>query len=139
MWTGKQNAWIRLLSPRSVGAVGESLAQAILGGTVSPNNRLGYDLEVDGKLVEVKLATMTVSDGYPAFFWHQIRPKDPYTHICFVAVYPDRVRMFLVPRTEIPADCLKHSHGRDSSIDIFSIVTRRVDDLFPWMTRNEIS
>lgn len=138
LWKNTRNAWIRSLAPTHVGKVGEDLALRVLGGTRTQNNTVGYDIELDGKRVEVKLSTVVMNDGRPILIWRQIRPSDPYTHICFVAVYPNKTRMFLVPREVIPSDVLKRQHGRGQSLDIFQIHTRRIDDLFPWMVAHEL-
>jgi hypothetical protein len=138
MWTGKANAWIRELAPGSVGKVGEDLVLELVGGARSPNNKSGYDISCGEMLIEVKLSTVVVMSGYPILVWRQIRPDDPYTHICFIAVYPEDVRAFLVPKEEIPSDVMKHQHGRDARHDIFQIHTRNVNDLFPWMVEHEI-
>lgn len=138
MWVGKLNAWIRQLAPAQIGDVGENLALSVLGGSRAPNNKIGYDIKSGEMLIEVKLSTVLVMSGHPILVWRQIRPTDPCTHIFFIAVYPEDVRLFLVPKSEIPADCLKHQHGRDGSLDIFQIHSRKIHDLFPWMVRNEI-
>ncbi|MGE3595785.1 MAG: hypothetical protein AB7N70_09555 [Dehalococcoidia bacterium] len=139
MWLGQPNAWIRDLAPARIGIVGEELALSVIGGVKAPNNRSGYDIKHEEKLIEVKLSSIIKMNGYPILVWRQIRPNDPYTHLCFIAVYPDDVRIFLVPKTEIPTDCMKHQHGREGSLEIFQIHTRKVHELFPWMVRNEIA
>jgi hypothetical protein len=138
MWVGKSNAWIRELAPAHIGVVGEDLALSVIGGSKAPNNKSGYDIKHDDMLIEVKLSSMIMMNGYPILVWRQIRPADPYTHICFIAVYPEDVRVFLVPKSEISKDCLKHQHGRGARLDIFQIHARKIHELFPWMVRNEI-
>ena len=138
MWIGKPNAWIRELAPAHIGIVGEDLALSVIGGTKAPNNKSGYDINYGEMLIEVKLSTVIVANGYPILVWRQIRPTDSYTHICFVAVYPEDVRIFLVSKGDIPSECLKHQHGRGESLEIFQIHARKIHDLFPWMVRNEI-
>ena len=138
MWAGAPNAWVRALSPSAVGTIGEALALKVLGGTATKNNTIGYDIDLDGKRIEVKLSTVVMSNGYPILRWRQIRPNDPYTHICFIAVYPHKARMFLVPKEAIPNEVLKHQHGRGQSLDLFHIHARRIDTLFPWMVAHEV-
>jgi hypothetical protein len=139
LWLNARNAWIRALAPSSVGKVGEALALAVLGGRPTKNNTIGYDIDLNGQRIEVKLSTIVMNDGYPILIWRQIRPTDPYTHICFIAVYPSNVRMFLVPREKIPPEVLKRQHGRGESFDLFQIHARRTDALFPWMVAYEIA
>lgn len=138
MWAGTKNAWVRALPPATVGKIGEALALKILGGTATKNNTIGYDIDLAGKRVEVKLSTVVMNDGYPILIWRQIRPADPYTHICFIAVYPNNARMFLVPKEAIPQEVLKHQHGRGKSLDVFQIHARKIDTLFPWMVAHEL-
>ena len=139
MWMGMPNEWIRLLPPASIGIVGEDLAYAMLGGIRAKNNSVGYDLNSDGKLIEVKLSTVVLmnSGKSKTLCWRQIRPIDPYTHIFFIAVYPDDIRTFLVPRDEIPDESLVYQHGRGKSIEIFQISTTNLADLFHWMVKHE--
>lgn len=141
MWLGKQNAWIRGLAPVHIGAVGEQLALSVLGGEQSPNNRSGFDIQRNEEKIEVKLSTVVLmsSGRSPTLCWRQIRPTDPYTHICFIAVYPEDVRMFLVPKEDIPRTALIKQHGRGEGFEIFQISTSQIDSLFPWMLRHEIT
>jgi hypothetical protein len=138
LWLNARNAWIRALPPTTVGRIGEELARKVLGGRQTKNNTVGYDIDVEGWRVEVKLSTVINNDGRPILIWRQIRPSDPYTHICFIAVYPNKTRMFLVPREKIPTEVLKRQHGRDGSLDIFQIHARKIDALFPWMVDHEL-
>ncbi|HWS22971.1 MAG TPA: hypothetical protein VN226_00880 [Anaerolineales bacterium] len=140
MWSGKPNEWIRSLPPARIGIIGEDLALSILGGIKAKNNSVGYDLNSEGRLIEVKLSTVVLmnSGKSPTLCWRQIRPSDPYTHIFFVAVYPSDARVFLVPRGEIPVENLVYQHGRGKSIEIFQISTVKLSELFPWMVRYEI-
>jgi hypothetical protein len=138
MWAGARNAWLRALPPTTVGKIGEALALKVLGGSATQNNTIGYDIDLDGKHIEVKLSTVVMNDGYPILIWRQIRPTDPYTHICFIAVYPNNTRMFLVPKEAIPQETLKHQHGRGKSLDLYQIHARKIDALFPWMVAHEL-
>ena len=138
LWSNARNSWIRALAPTDVGKIGEELAVKILGGSKTKNNTAGYDLDVNGMRVEVKLSTVINNDGHSILIWRQIRPSDPYTHICFIAVYPNKVRMFLVPKEKIPLEVLKHQHGRGKELDIFQIHTRKIDELFSWMVDHEL-
>jgi hypothetical protein len=138
LWANARNAWIRSLAPTQVGKIGEALALRVLGGKPTQNNTVGYDIDLNGKRIEVKLSTVVMNDGRPILIWRQLRPSDPYTHICFVAVYPDHTRMFLVPREVIPSDVPKRQHGRAQSLEIFQIHARKINELFPWMVAHEI-
>lgn len=138
-WANSRNLWIRQLAPSRIGKVGEALAQRVLGGVITANNTVGYDLDSYGKKIEVKLSSVVINDGAPILIWRQIRPSDPYTHLCLVAVYPDNVRLFLVPREDIPSAALVRSHGgAKGGIDLFQIHTRRINDLPDWLLKNEV-
>jgi len=91
LWTNAPNARVRALAPNVVGRVGEELARLVLGGEAMTNNSSGYDLVVKGHRVEVKLATLGLHNGYPMLKWGPIRPADPHTHLCFIAVYQLRL------------------------------------------------
>jgi len=137
-WAGSRNEWVKSLASGKKGKVGENLVSAVLGAAPAKNNKAGYDLALDGMRIEVKLACTGKKNGYPYIQWPQIRPEDPYTHIAFVAVYPDKTRVFLVPKEDIPEEAMLHMHGRDKSLGIFCITTRKLDELFDWMTKHEI-
>lgn len=139
LWNNAKNAWLRSLGSGKVGNIGEKIALQLIGGEKAPNNKSGYDIKKDENLIEVKLSSVTLMNGYPILSWKQIRPSDPYTHILFIAIYPNNTRVFLVPRGKIPADVYKYQHGREKTIEIFQIHTRRIDDLFPWMVNHEIN
>lgn len=139
LWASSRNLWIRQISPSRIGKVGEMLAQKVLGGTITANNTIGYDLDSSGKKIEVKLSSVVINDGAPILIWRQIRPTDPYTHLCLIAVYPNDVRLFLVPRDDIPSTALVRSHGgAKGGINLFQIHTRRIYDLPEWLSKNEV-
>ncbi len=139
IWKNSRNEWIRHLAPSRIGKVGEMLAKQVLGGSITPNNSVGYDLTVGGMRIEVKLSSVVMNDGALILIWRQIRPSDPYTHLCLIAVYPDDVRMFLLHRDEVPSDVLIRSHGgAKGGIDLFQIHTRKVDNLPDWLTKHEV-
>jgi hypothetical protein len=139
LWTGKPNEWIRNLSTADAGRIGEELAQGVLGGTLMPNTKSGYDLELGEMKIEVKTATLSIANEKKIFAWMAIRPTDPYTHICFIAIYPDDVRLFLVPREDMPIESFPLANSRgDRKMDIRQFLTRRTSTLVPWMARHEV-
>lgn len=137
-WDGALNQWVRLLGPSKTGEIGELLAQAVLGGRRMTNNRAGYDLVSGDKKIEVKLSSLIRQGGVPVFVWRQIRLTDPYTHLCFIAVYPGKARIFLVPKEVIPTSAMTKNHGRGDTVELYQIKTSKVDELFDWMTQCEI-
>ncbi len=139
-WEGSRNEWMRSLSTTTFGTITEQLAEKVLGGTRCPNNRTGFDLLVEEKKVEIKANRVSIMNGRPMISWKNIRPSDPYTHILFIAIYPNDVRMFLVPRGDIPPESLKHSSGKkEEERGLFQIYSRKISDLPQWLTVNELS
>jgi hypothetical protein len=139
LWAGKPNEWLRKLQRAGAGKVGEQLAQKVIGGKLLPNSKFGYDLEFEDKKIEVKMATLSITNDKKIFAWMAIRPSDPYTHICFIAVYPEDVRLFLVPREKIPIETFPRSNSTsERKVDMFQLFTRKTNTLLPWMTPYEI-
>ncbi len=60
--------------------------------------------------IEVETSTLSFT-GSNVWTWNQVRPNDPCSHLCFVAIYPDKVRVFNVPKDNIPKDVLWPQHG----------------------------
>ncbi len=138
LFAGKKNEWICKLNPTEMGMIGEKLVSDVLGGAITRERAIGYNVIVGEKLIEVKMSRISLSNGFPRLSWGQIRPKDKYTHICFVAVYPEDVRAFLVPRNEININNLSFSHGTESEFKMYTVQTRKINELFPWMAIHEI-
>lgn len=138
-WANSRNEWVKILPPGTKGKIGEKMALRLLDAKQTIDNGQGYDVYTNDMKIEVKLACSGTMGGFPAIMWRQIRPKDPYTHIFFIAVYPHGVRAFLVPRSSIPDNALLHQHGRGKSLDIYCITTRKVNELFDWMIKYEVT
>lgn len=109
-WVNARNGWIRALPNKKVGYAGECLIHGILGGTHHTDNSTGYDIETQDMRIEVKTSTLSFT-GSNVWTWNQVRPNDPYTHLCLVAVYPEDVRAFNVPKERIPRELLWSQHG----------------------------
>jgi hypothetical protein len=138
-WANSRNEWIKILPPVTKGKIGEKIALRLLDAKQAIDNKQGYDVYTTDMRVEVKLACSGTMGGYSAIMWRQIRPNDPYTHIFFIAVYPHKIRAFLVPKDSIPSSALLHQHGRGKTLDIYCITTRKVDRLFDWMIKYELN
>jgi len=102
-WTDKPNGWIRLLPNKKVGYAGERLIHSALGGKHHTDNSTGFDIEVGIMKIEVKTSTLSFTESN-VWTWNQVRPNDPYTHLCFVAISPTSVRAFNVPKDSIPKE-----------------------------------
>lgn len=137
-WANARNGWIRALPNKKVGRVGELLVQRLLGGTLRTNNSTGYDLKCGTMKIEVKTSTLSFT-GSNVWTWNQVRPNDPYSHLCFVAVYPDRVRVFNVPKSQIPKGVLWPQHGIGGDGGTTTQIKWGQQDTFPaWMQRHEV-
>lgn len=101
------------------------------------NNRVGYDIDIGEQRIEVKAGCVSIMNGRPILKWNNVRPSDPYTHILFIAFYPDDARMFLVPRDLIPPAALK-AQFTGANGHIFQVHTRNVYDPPSWMAVCEI-
>ena len=139
IWDGAQNQWLRFLSAGELGRVTENLAEAIVAGSKTKNNLVGYDIDCGDKKIEVKAATVSTMNGRPILSWKNIRPSDPYTHIFFVGIYPNDVRVFLVPRDHIPSIALKPMSTQGTASHLFQVYSRKVDNLPSWLVSFEIA
>ncbi len=137
-WADSKNGWIRMLPNKKVGYVGEKLVHGIIGGTHHTDNSTGYDVESGGMKIEVKTSTLSFTQSN-VWTWNQVRPNDPYTHLCFVAIYPDNVRAFNVPKADIPKEVLWPQHGIGGDGGTTTQIKWNQRDGFPdWMARHEI-
>ena len=134
MWYRKANSWTRDLSAREHHEIAIQLASRVLGAKRTPQGS-EYALSRDGERIVVKLASVGTSAGRPFISWQSIQLADDFTHVCFVALYPDDVRIFLVPRADICLENLSLKRGSDSN---YQLATRNTLGLFVWMTRHEV-
>jgi hypothetical protein len=135
LWAGKPNAWVRDLSAIRSSELGERLVLKVLGGSRPQGSENGYKVVQGDKYIEVRLATAGEMNGLPAIAWRNIRPAASFTHIAFIAVFPEDARMFLVPKSELPVDSLGVVKGSPGT---YQLITRRVKELYPWMVRHEM-
>ena len=144
IWDGATNEWVRNLKPGNFGRMTEQLALSCIGGALSKNSTIGYDIDAGGKKIEVKASSMSISNGYPILSWKAIRPTDHYDYIFFIAIYPEDTRVFLVPRCDIPRKALSpmntdRSKGANRSKTLtYQIHVRKVHDVPHWMAKNEL-
>ena len=139
IWLNATNNWVRLLSSGGIGRLTEDLVAIILGGIKTQNSLVGYDIDVSDKKIEVKAATVSISNRYPLLSWKGIRPNDPYTHICFVAIYPEDTRIFLVPKDDIPTKSLSPMNVPRKGMQVnYQIHIRKINNLPEWLINYEI-
>ena len=134
LWHRKPNSWTRELSARERNEVAIEIATRALG---AKRTRPGTEYAVlrDGQRIAVKVASIGTSNGKPLIVWQSIQMGDIFTHICFIALYPDDVRLFLVPRADIDVENLSLKRGSESS---YQLATRNIHNLFGWMTKHEV-
>lgn len=86
---------LKQMSSRTKGAVFESIISEMLtrdGHQVERAQSSAYDRLVDGKRVEIKGSFMWGDTD--SFRWQQIRPKQEYDYIIFLAFYPQSLKAF---------------------------------------------
>ena len=137
IWTDSPNEWLRLVAPVELARLTETFAEKVLNATRMPNNRAGYDLICGSRFIEVKAASVSIMNGRPILSWKNIRPSDPYTHVLFIAIYPDNIRAFLVRKELIPREEMKPMSTSDTG-HVFQLYTRNVNTPPNWLTRFEI-
>ncbi len=142
VWDYAPNKWIKALSSGDLGRIAENLVATLVNGRPTKNSTVGYDIDANEKRIEVKAASVSISNGYPVLSWKGIRGNDPYTHIGFVAFYTDNTRVFLVPRESIPAESLSPMNtsrtAEFAGAMNHQIHIRKIHNLPVWLTDHEI-
>jgi hypothetical protein len=96
IFTDTKYEWIKNQSNVKKGKVGEDIIMKYLNANKS--GKYEYDLTLDNKKIEVKLSCLNES-GF--FKWLNIRVCDDYTHLSLVAVEPNIVNLYLIPKDEV--------------------------------------
>jgi len=110
LWRGTRFEWLRNLQNTRKGDLGEKLAAAIFNGRIVKGVR--YDVDAGTMKIEVKLATQSIANVVTRkFTWNQVRYADDSTHHCLIAVYPAKIRVFLMPNEVIRLN-ISDQHGR---------------------------
>jgi hypothetical protein len=135
LWIGAKNEWVKELRGVRSAYVAQDIVLLLTNGKPAPINAGGYKVIVGEDRIEIKLATLGQMGNYPAFMWQGIDMSGDFTHLCLIAIYPDDARVFMVPRPEIDLT----SMSRKGQSNKYQLTTRRIDELFPWMVRNEIA
>jgi hypothetical protein len=90
------------MSSKKKGRYFENLVQEYLskqGYEVKRSKNSDYDRIVNGKRVEIK-GSLLWGDG-THFRWQQIRPRQDYDVVCFVAFFPNRVEFHGATKREV--------------------------------------
>lgn len=99
-WTGSPFAWIRTLSSRRRGKVGEQTLSGYLAArnfTVGPSTSPAADRIVNGKLVEVKFSTLWETGVYK---FQQIRNQEYDLMIC-LGISPFNAHCWVMPKATL--------------------------------------
>lgn len=107
-WDGSPFLWIKTMSSRKSGKVGEDIVRMLMkcmGSKVLPSSDTKYDLLIDGKKCEVKLSTLNESDG----FIFNALAEDGYEEICLLGVEPFRIRLWKISK-EVGRSVWKQQH-----------------------------
>ena len=134
MWHQKPNSWTRDLSARERHEVAIRLASRVLGSKRTAQGS-EYALSRENERITVKLASVGASGGKPFISWQSIQLADNFTHVCFIALYPEDVRIFLVPRAGIEIENLSLKRGSESN---YQLATKNIHGLFAWMVKHEL-
>lgn len=135
LWRDAPNHWVRQLSPVSRATLAKNVVVSIFGGDSIQAVNAGYKVISEERRIEVKLSTISVSGGRQSLMWQRINMLAPFTHLCFLAIYPSTSRMFLVPKSEIDLSSLSLLKGQSG---VYQLFASDVDGLFGWMLRHEV-
>lgn len=115
-WEGSPFAWILSRTSRQKGKIGEELVAAWLteaGFSVERSPDSEADRIVNGKRVEIKLSTLW---GNGSYVFQQLRNQN-YDAIICIGLSPDAAHAWVMRKSEIPFDTLRHQHAGASGSD----------------------
>jgi len=133
-FTDSRFEWIWRMANASKGEVGERLIETLFDGTrVTEEDE--YDVVVGEQRHEVKLACLRARGTYA---WNQIRLGYDYTHLTLIAVNPEDIRIFVIPKDEVSETELMHQHGgQERDGDTYVYESKKRDWPPYWMLSNE--
>lgn len=123
-WQNARYLWMKTVPPSNRGKVGEQLFARLVadaGAEVAGGGGRGaYDRLVDGVRVEVKLSTLYDLRQQPAdepsyYQWLQLRPGAAFDVVAFLAVDPDRVRVWVTDHHTALTHARGHHGGADAT------------------------
>jgi hypothetical protein len=107
VWSGSRNEFIRNMGIAKRGYLAESMVSEILstiGKRVAKRTNTGHDIIVNGKKVEVKLATMCDSkDGTNGnyFIINQVRVAQDYDSLYIFAIKPNTWALYSYTKAQV--------------------------------------
>lgn len=132
-YDGTKFAWIRSLSSRTKGSLGERFASMFfdaMGCSVQRAPTTVYDRIIDGARIEVKAST--VWRGTNQLKFSQIRPGDgEYDAFVFIAFTPEGVHVWLVDRETVWSHAEGQHRGKGRATDTRWLDVH-LDDLPTW-------
>jgi hypothetical protein len=136
LWDGAENAWVRSLGTVQSAQMAQDLVCFLTDGKPASTYASGYKVLAGEHRIEIRMATLGLMGSSPAFMWQRIDMSGDFTDLCLIAVYPNDARLFIVPRADIDQTSMSKLKGHDQK---YQLTTKRIDDLFPWMVRHEIT
>lgn len=135
-FTDSRFEWIWKMANASKGEIGERLIARVRNGTRVTDVE-EYDVVVGSEKHEVKLACLRARGTYA---WNQIRLDYDYTHLSLIAVNPEVIRIFIVPKNEIPEDRLNRQHGgKNTDGDNYVYESKKRNWPPDWMLKYEFT
>lgn len=113
-WAGSPFEWIKLLPPRSKGAVGEGLVEGLAlasGVSVEPPITTDHDRLLAGVKVEVKTSFEWESG---VFTFQQLRDQD-YEAVALLGLRPFEAELWIAPKREVWLNAESQHGGRSGN------------------------
>ncbi len=117
-WEGSPFDWIRRRASRQVGAIGEFIVERWaqshkLEVKRSPDS--DADRVIEGARIEIKFSTLWTSKN-GGYTFQQIRDQN-YKFLLCLGISPFKVHAWIIEKSKIPFDKLKHQHGGAKGTD----------------------
>lgn len=99
-----------------------------------------YDRKINGK-IRLEIKGSSLWEGGTQFRWAQIRPKQSYDVICFLAMHPDRIELLGAPKSVVDEVVLErdsegnwlHNQHGGKKVDSGTFMLQGFPQDFPWM------
>jgi hypothetical protein len=138
-WHKSPFLWIRGLTPKRKGTIGEKLAFGICeanGIKVAPRTGVGHDMHINGKKVEVKFASLADKG---VFIFNQIR-NDDYDYLFLLGIDINSCYLWVIPKRQVLDSKGKpirkevvNQHKGKAGSDTFFINSLDPNSPYPWL------